>query len=315
MNVLVAYSSKVLGHDGIINEIREDLSLRKFDDSETHVTVINVDELDSENALQNDYGALIFIDALDWYTTNRLKIVGQPWICVVSFSFASLVSLMQTAISDTGINTLFSNSTVFVDRCGPTVPAMFTWKPIHKPVSGLTIGDKIGCVLQNIEDRDFCLLDLVYKELKKLGKEDRFVIYLDANEKGRLPDSLQESGRVIPYFFAQESDQSYFNLEFYIPAPRITDYRVGMIPPEYIKAMHYGCKPLLLWHPALQPLNGVITPIFSSLKDYREAIREVATSSKDIIVKLPENYVLTTDKFSKGIVAAYQRWKTNASSS
>jgi hypothetical protein len=314
VNVLVAYSKNFLGHDGILVEILEELALSKFDDTHTSVSAVNVDDDDAAAALQNDYGAIILIDAVDWYTLNRLKIVGQPWICVVSFSFASLTSLIRTAMSDTGINTIFSNSTVFINRCGPTVPVMFSWKPIHKPVQSLNPELKIGCVLPNIEDRDFCLLDLVYKELKKLGKEDLFAIYLDKNAKGSLPLDLQNSGRITVYDSALGADQAYFNLEFYIPAPRITDYRVGMIPPEYIRAMHFGCKPLLLWHPALQPLTGYVTPILSSIKEYKEAIIEAATSKKDVIVKLPENFILSTEKFSKGIVASYQRWKTNATS-
>jgi hypothetical protein len=222
---------------------------------------------------------------------------------------------MALPINETGITVVFSNCAHFVSQISHVMPAMFYWRPLPANLVPTNTDRMIGCVLPNIVDRDFCLLDLAASAMNKAGRGDKFVIYTRDNDDWKLPDSLEKYRK--PYSVGGEA-AAYQSIKFYIPAPRITDYRVGIVPPEIIRACAYGCQPLLIYHPALAPLQKIVNPIVTSLKDYKDHIKDICevkegTKFDIVTTSIPKEWKVTAVELVNTIAMAHQRWKANAS--
>lgn len=303
MNILIAYSSKQLGPDAFISELVQ--QCKKLNE----VVAIDVSKENTGNGDAAEYDIILVIDATEWYIKNKLKLKGRPWVCVMSFSFESLIPFLSVVASDLGVHAMICNSGAFVAKCSAMLPTMFHWKPV--PQSSLVgTHTTIGSVLPNVMDRDFCLIAYVYGFMHSRGIPFKLFMAPGALES-RLPQELE--GIQIETF--TDEIEVYKTLSYYVPAPRITDYRVGVIPPEMIKAMAYGCKPLSMWHPSLGTIKEVVNPLFDSFDRFKGVLADIAknpANREHVIVDLPSAFAPKTQDLISTVLSMHQRWKANA---
>jgi len=311
MRTALVYSESQLGFDPAVQEFLEALF------SNYHFkSVSEVIKADDGKGIIEACDVIILIDSLEWYLANKLKIKGRPWVCMLSFCFEPNITLMTNPINETGIAVVISSCAHFVNQVSHVLPAMFAWRPVPSNASPSKFEPEIiGCVLPNTFDRDFCLLDMAAKIKDSLCSETKFEIFAREDDKYKLPASLEIYRHTYP---PGEEAKAYQSIKFYIPAPRITDYRVGIVPPEIIRACTYGCQPLLIYHPALAPLQACVNPMFTSIKDYKARLNEVFTWKPGeklniVSTSIPKEMKPTAESLVNTVALAHQRWKANAS--
>jgi hypothetical protein len=270
----------------------------------TSVSLINSSAFNfpEVSALDVSPDILLVLNALEYYMANRLSIPGRPWICAASFCYADLYTLYRgnVRLADTGINSILTNCAPYVEQASSVVPAKLCYSPVL-PIAFTNKASTIGTFLPNVQDRDFSFLCWIYEKLKQRGMEDRFVIFKQrypgdaADRMHQLPGNLNS----IETFDVQLPD-------IYIPVPRITDYRAGVLPTELIQAWHSGCRPLVPFHPNIAPLKlrlyGSLTEIEHEL-DKLEAGRDL-----DPVGTPDKQFCPSVSDFVEEVMQARERW-------
>ena len=134
----------------------------------------------------------------------------------------------------------------------------------------------VGSVVFDVEDRDFSQLEYTATHI---GDPDKFFVFVTKDLVDKLPN-----GHFMNKVVAVErwdEKVAYALLDYYVPIPRLTDYRYKVCPPEIIQAMALGARPMLINHPALEPLFKYINLVFVSLESYQDAFYRVAMSHID----------------------------------
>lgn len=314
MNLLVLYSSAELGHDPMLKVLNDELVavLQKGKSDDKPVAVFHDVVNDVKPELLGggcNFDAVIVISALDWYISRRLMIKGRYWMCMVAFGLADIVPLIRLNLSapDTGIKTLFTNCAEFVKQASAAIPVRFTWKPALPPSSpcqDLTFGS----VLPNVLDRDFSQFKWTADFLEAAGHGDKLKLYVSKDEKMRLPAGLE---KYIVKVEPLDVFGRYSRIKYFVPVPRILDYRGGVLSPEVIQAAHNGCQPMLIFHPLLAKMESSFT-LFRSLTAYGEGLTAALNGDDAVTVSLTQEMCPAPKTLAEQIGVAYTRWKANA---
>lgn len=307
MEWLLAYSSEQTGHTGLAEALAASLGAR----------LLNTDLSDAAWPDEAP-DALLLLNGLQWYLHNRLSLRGRPWVCAASYCFEDLRQLIElnANISDTGVHVLFHNCAEFMRRVSAAMPARFCWQPLSRvPVArererepGLCT---VGTVLPNVMDRDFSQVLYTYQAFLRAGAAERFVVYGRPNERMRLPEELRPALRVY-----EDMVDAFDQLDYFVPAPRVNDYRIGIVPSEVVWAAHCGCVPLLIYHPLMGVLERVGFTLEKSLRAYDTTINLVLTrderSSEIRRVEMPDSMRFVAEQFVNEVKVARARWQANA---
>lgn len=300
MKVLLLYSSRNSGPDPVIPELFKALG----GDGAMFDICENLPIPDGE------FDITIAYNALEWYAAHRLILPSRSWNCVLSFCFADLTTLLRlnAVVPESGVQLVITNCSEFVRQISAIVPSQFSFKPL---VSCLPTESQrtFGCVLPNVEDRDFSQLIWTFNFLEELQKPFTACICLAESEKRRLPAGLQRYILRIP-------DDSLFrafgSIKYFVPAPRITDYRGGIIPPEIIEAAAAGSVPLIIKHPLLESISSLI-PMYESLTLYEEQLRFLMEEGTVVDkINLPSSFAPAPKDIALMITRAHVRWMANA---
>jgi hypothetical protein len=163
-----------------------------------------------------------------------------------------------------------------------------------------------GTVLPNVVDRDFSQLKWTADFLAPEGHDAKLKIFISSAEKMRLPPSLDKYAVRVPDVF-----EHYQSIRYFIPAPRIIDYRGGILPPEVIQAAHNGCQPMMIFHPLLSKMESSLT-LFRSLTAYGEGLKTALNGDDAVTVSLAQDMCPAPRVLAEQVWTAYTRWKANA---
>lgn len=200
---------------------------------------------------------IILFDCIGDYLENRLFVRGRPWVCAISTVFADLYSTYRTGLSvdEMNIHLILSNCKTFVDNSkGLAKFAYPLWyaKREYFPSKELDIRALFSCNVPNIEDRDWSLVDHIQKYLEKrglppvlIGRSSVFSSDFDSITTGKNPLNLFESPSFVSGYFE-------------IIAPRITDYRAGVIPHEILAHLGFRRRVIAMRHQVLEPISDYI---------------------------------------------------------
>lgn len=274
MNCLLVHNPEQ-GHSYHLAEVASALS-GKF---KTKFSVMTTDD----ELPKDTVDVVILWCAIRWWKANRAKLTGRPWVCAVSWCFDDLLDVTTPGMGqvDAGINSVVCNCKQYVLQTSAAFASSFALPPVYDPGFGMLPGYKastmrssfqFGTVLPNIVDRDFSQLiltrQLVDKHFGPDAAATKIVIMTRANERMRLPAELAD----LPMGTIDEN--AYKKMFYFIPVPRITDYRGGVMPAEILRALQEGTIPLMFNHPVL-PHKLRYMRTFSSVKQYSEAIASV----------------------------------------
>lgn len=293
MKILMAYSSKQLGCDPVVEQLYRHLQSLKH---EVYVADI---ELVQDNAatVQQHYDFILLMDALDWYIQNRIKLIGRPKVCMWSTCFETLMPLLVHNVTTLGIDSFITNCPTFFDQISKVMPTTFSHKPVLASPAYSTFS-MIGAVLPNVADRDFSMLARTWDIVKKQGKKDRFLLALPVNETKRLPPAFTGLN-IVRYSGFQEASALLDSLGVTVLCPRITDYRAGIFPPEILFAAKHKAQPLLIHHQNLTPLEGFISPIAKSLKEFDELVVDALKRTQVVDTRVvPDRFAPTVESFA-----------------
>jgi len=311
-DVHVLYSARQLGNDllpaWIVHFLREHwrTGARAFDVDGLRDSRYNSDFSESAKAL-------VLLDAVEFYTKNRLRLNGRAWTCACAWCYDSIHPFKTAALppSEVGVHAVFSNCASFVKELPAMIPAAFCWKPQRPtpPKKPFPRSGRIGAVLPNVADRDFCLLERARSIAESVGKPASFTVYLPAFATiSDLPVSLAKHAVV--------GDSESFGLDrldAVIPAPRLTDYRHGIVPPELLQALLYGKPVLAIYHPALDAVVPHAHFLLRSLSAFDEAVA-AALELKDLPRLDPDDENVrkdlntTPERFVDLVMTAAQNW-------
>ena len=100
-------------------------------------------------------------------------------------------------------------------------------------------------------------------------------------------------------------------MKYYIPAPRLTDYRVGLIPPELIYAMWSGCTPIIVKHQVIERLIGPLVSVqATSLLELDEMLHQAADGTLKVAVDSKiATFVTPVNELASKILSAHKAWK------
>lgn len=307
-NVLLVYSTKNMGYDPVIPALRDRLV--------GHEVVIG-DMDDRGFKIERDpteYDLVITMDASLWYFRNRLAIRGRFMTCLASFCMGDLYHVLQQEdLADLGVGAIFTNSYAFSQQIKPGIPVVYTWKPVVPvlPDANAEKSFPFGTIIPNIADRDFSLVAVVAKWVKANGKGIPFPIFIPESERARLPASLEE-------FRVPVGPSQLFTcwtyIKNFVPAPRITDYRGGIIPIELIQAAVSGVPPVVISHPIVAPLGGTIEPLYSSMTQLRNALPAGLEGKPMAEIRLKSELLPSAEQFMGQVIMAFLDWRQNASS-
>ena len=232
---------------------------------------------------------LIVWNVLEHYLKNRFNYTGRPYTIACSWGYADLFNLQASSLTqkEAGIDHLVTNCQIYAQNNSPAAPAAFSFKPV-----GLTKPDwnerfikafkecgpiLTGTVILDIEDRDFSQLEYTATHI---GNPDKFFVFVPSDLMNQLPAGNYKK-KMVPIEHCEE-EMAYSVLNYYIPVPRLTDYRYKIMPPELLQAVSFKSFPMLIYHPALEPILNSLFPIFISLKSYEDACRRIAMSNIDM---------------------------------
>lgn len=310
MRLLIAYSAEQWGHDDVLSAFIGALAqLPKFFEP-LQTLALNVDH---ENLPSDEsFDAVICINALAWYIKNRADLKGRPWVCVVSFAMHDLHEFVRNISSahDMGISAMFTNVATFVKQCSAAWPAAFMSRPSNiqefKERTSSPRKYTFGTVLPNIVDRDFSQLLLTQRYVTELKPSWELGIWVHETETKFLPKELEHLA--VPTF---NLASAYDAIEYFIPAPRITDLRVGTMASEVIEAIARGCAPLLFVNPRLNEMDKYVSPHFTSLSAYKDAIKSIVGGTTMVDTQRVNHLLPTPASCATQIWTAYIRWMTN----
>lgn len=273
MNILLVYSTRQQGHDPFVFRLVEQLS------AEAGRQVFSLDADAGKTLLgQTKFDLLIVLNAVHWYILHRLSICGTPQVAIASFTGDDVHELMGSLDAiRANETTIFTNCYALQKQLEATFSVVYVLKPVVVPTNpDFKPEDSValGTVLPNIRDRDFSLIEYVSAYLKERHPKQQFPIIVSAEEKFRLPKSLEEWRTPVA------PDSLYFSFSYmrtYVPALRLTDLKVGVIGCELWQVLAGGCGLLLPNHPLLMSISAY-TPCFASLADLD---RQIEAALKD----------------------------------
>lgn len=296
MKLWILYSPLNMGGDRLALQIK--LAFEKIEEI-SQVELIPDTALHARFETSGLPDSLLVLNALESYMGWRFSIPGRPWVCVASFCYADLYTLYRGSVrlDETGINMVLTNCSYYVERASVAVPAKLCYSPVY-PFRLLQDSDNksIGTVLPNVVDRDFSLVSWVYEKVKQRGMEDRFVIFQEYNgDSSRLPGDLHKVTKVNNY------------PDIYVPAPRITDYRSGVLPFELIQAWYTGCRTLVAFHPILEPLN---LKMYGSLAEIEQELDKFEAGEDLEPIGEPDKlFCPSVEDFVEEVMQARERWE------
>lgn len=309
MNILVLHSSQQMGPDPVVGAICQEFSGQ----AGNKVVAVDVDD-DVRPVSQTEFNLVVILSALDWFLRERLAIGGRFTACAASFGLDDFLSLMRVNLQlhELGLKAVYSNCAQGVRQVTAAVPVKFVYKPVTvlkpPPLTPANPPVVFGTVLPNVADRDFSQVKWTRDFVKKNNGSD-FKIYISKSEKMRLPADLEECAvRVTDNVF-----QYFGAVKYFVPAPRITDYRAGVIPPEIIQAMASGSKPLLIGHPNIRLLEKDIEPLSLSLGEYGALLLSLIKGTSEVRSTAGIDYMTTPRSFCESILMAYHRATADAS--
>jgi hypothetical protein len=273
---------------------------------------LTADSAAPDSVFGSEWDIILLLNALDWYVGHRLRIKGRPWVCAAAWVFDGIRPVTRFQMADIGVRQLFVNMPGVLEEFGTAFPARFTWPPLpsrtHVRRSGpLRTAATVGTVVPNIADRDFVLLEEVRRIAEQLGIDSgRFQIHVPyGTDPRQLPGRLGEHVNLItPDGFNEAA--AYGSLDWYVPAPRITDYRAGILPYELIRAVAAGCLPLMIEHPVYEPLEAAY-PSFRSFDRWKTAVESAFRFGKDELTSpIREELVPTPAQFIREVLAAHR---------
>jgi hypothetical protein len=261
---------------------------------------------------RNKPDIVLVLESMDAFISHRLRIGGRPWVLAASFTFDDVYTLYSNtmAITEIGIDAFVSNCAVFLKNMTAMIPSNFCWRPVTKVPSG-PHGVLIGTVLDNLLDRDFSLVDHAFKVLEANDLNSKAVVYCHRRiDRDRLPE------RLAKYAVDKFAADSWHSLKYYLPAPRITDLRGGVVPPEILKALAYGCHPLCFGHNALPALGRIFTPQFTCLKSFESGLLDAASGNFEthLVAGDSTSWRPSVESFCRMVKQMYRRAQANASS-
>ncbi|MBV6342719.1 hypothetical protein [Candidatus Magnetobacterium casense] len=313
MRALVAYSLKQTGRDPVLLTLAEEL--RKIANGRAGLPIesgeagweVEIYCVESDDIPPVDYDMIVLVDAIEWYFSHRFTLPGRPWVCLLSLHLESVIPILRGVSSafDAGINAIFTNSPAFVSHMSAAIPTSFIWQPVDRRFLSLPGGSrpvKFGTVIPNVIDRDFSQVLMTHAFLKSKGYTG-VDVYLPESETMRLPD---EAGNQVKVSDANLFD-AFSQVEYYIPAPRITDLRGGIIPTELMQAFASGCIPLVFFHPLLNPLKDMVSPLFTSLESYKASVGHIARGGSVGTVSVQNDMLPSPRQVADRIWVAYKR--------
>jgi len=294
----VIYDKKHAGGGTFPRTVRDALT------RESHtVYLADTEELDkgAESTYEHP-DVILLIDALGYYLEHRFDMPSRAWVCAACFSFADLYSMYQGGfrVDEVGVDTILTNCASFVEKAPAGIHTRFQYRPAYidtDEVPGPGTKPVVGTLLPNIADRDFSLLDWIARN--KPAELD-FKVYTHRYSKERLPGSLSDYG------FTYNSE-TLADITHFVSAPRITDYRGGVVPPELLQAWSAGAKPIAMFHQVLQPSK---VPVFTSLSALRERLSRISRGEDHGQDPRPERELCPPmSDFIGEVLAARERWE------
>lgn len=310
MKTLIVYSQTQFGFDPVLPALLE--ALRNTGVNYSEASTIDADAHDGlpSHLVEVEFDAVICMDAIHWFFQNRTMLLGRPWVCVIAFSMRDVMELRHSISKslELGIHAIFTSSVHFVSDTSAIHPTVYARRPSsiwtwQKPTIDRKWVSVFGCVLPNIEDRDFSQLLYVSERIKD---PEELKIYVDVHEKQELPEALRQHRAYAENLFGHYDDFAY-----YIPAPRITDYRIGHPPYEILEAIERGCQPILVRHPIIPTLHELVSPQFNSLNDLDAAIDQAMFESLSIEMNSARKHMSQPADLQSQVWQAYARWRAN----
>lgn len=300
MSAFVLIHDPEEGHSGQIIDFRN--ALEKASGERVELAEVHGATVDPSRKI----GCYLFWCALKWYTDMRIRIPGRPMFCALSWSAADLFNLVTPVdgLLDSGLHAIFTNCEEFVKQSTAALPVTYQMKPLSPPLPRDADMATFGTVLPNVADRDFSQLIYTNKFLRPHGSG--VTIFIRKDEHKRLPEDLSNFCTRV-----DDIERAYRQVKYFIPAPRITDYRAGLFPPEVTQAIKYGCLPLIIHHPILEQNHGV-TPMFNSLTKYDMALKLAFQGNAPVSVRVPATDADTHFNLATRVTQAYRRFKANA---
>lgn len=303
MRSLIVIDKHQIGEHPALPEVVEQFKRLGSSHVEVHSPALDV----SWSPSDEDVDVLILMDSLGWYERNRMIVPGRPWVCLTAFHMDTLLPIVRgySTAFDLGLRAVFSCSANFVTQMSAILPTFFTWEPVSEEtfeVDPEFRNVKFGCVLPNILDRDFSQLIYTYKYLDECGRTSDMKIFRVEGDE-RLPEPLNEV-EVIKTPAAVEG--MFRQIQYYVPAPRITDYRATIIPSDILRAAVCGAFPLVIHHPIMESLLGTAIPMNRSLSRYKVTL-ESALEQVPKRVTLPSNLRPSPRKFVDQILEVRHR--------
>lgn len=285
--------------------------------SQTSCTLIDSDSQEDLNTLDPEHNKpdiVIVLESMDAFISHRLRIGGRPWVLAASFTFDDIYTLYSNrlALTELGIDAFVSNCAVFLKNMTAVIPSSFCWRPVPSVMTQSEPHcELIGTILDNLLDRDFSLVDHAFKVLEENDLSSKAVVYCHPRiERDRLPERLAK-------YAVNQHSSDWHSLKYYLPAPRITDLRGGVVPSEILKALAYGCHPLCFAHNALPALGKIFTPQFTCLKSFKSSLLDAAFGKFEThhVVSDATSWRPTVADFVTTVKQMYRRASTaNASS-
>lgn len=301
----VFFGSKHLGRDAVSAE------LGKFYGTVAVPAESMADAFASDKELER----IILLDCLEPYLANRLKVKGRPWVCLISSVFVDLYSTYRTGLKagELNVHAIFSNCGTFVAGAqkqlnmrssgeDAEIDIRFSYRPVVR--RDLMPEYAFACSVPNVEDRDWSLAKIVADGV--CGKAVGPLAVC-------LPDGTLNRNRVPidgASFILCVDD---VDARYYVPAPRITDYRVGVIPHEMLSIMASGGIMLAVKHPVLTEVLPFLLG-FDSLSALSEFLRsrsakEIGEKSADVSASpLPEKFAPSLLDFATEMDSARDLW-------
>lgn len=312
MNILLLYSAERTG-DSLADELAAKLPNAARESSHpVEITTCNTDVPEELDKLEPDThrpDLVVVLESLDAYISHRLRIGGRPWVVIVSFTFDDVYTLFNSTIpsTETGIDAYISNSQVFLRNMSTLTPSRFFWRPVPELELGKK-GTRIGTVIDNVFDRDFSLVDYALTVLEAHGKKDMAAVYVHPRvDVDRLPGRLPKYARVY-----EDPSVPWTDLLYYLPAPRITDMRGGVVPPELPKALAYNCNPFSMAHSALDT-HTLFMPQIGRLDELEWKLLDAVQGTYAVDRNPEAKCTPEVKELCELIVLQYERGKANAS--
>lgn len=259
-----------------------------------------------------EYDWILLLDCIEDYLGRRLAVRGRPWVCAISTVFADLYSTYRNNLksSEMNIHKIISNCRTFVDHSKGM--GVFSYPPVPEfsdtGFEWMNIQDGgFSCVVPNIEDRDWSLASLVVYTLKEMNVTLSISYlhsgYQDKLKVKQLPNILIEN-EIFPRPVGK----------VYIPAPRITDYRAGVIPSEilFFNSLPGSNRRLILTiaHQCLEPVLPYIHAV-KNISQLKLALSAIVSGAKIAMPpEMPSNFYPRPKAIVEEIIKpAYLEWR------